>query len=146
MNRTRFELKDRKVLLSTLWIFVTLNYLYADVISLMDTELLNQYLTGTVAGLQMTQSFLFGAAILMEIPIAMVLLSRILAYRANRWANMVAAFIKTAVMIPTLFVGTPKPYYMFFGVVEIACTALILWCAWTWSSPKTVTSASLPAA
>ncbi len=44
-------------MLSTLWIFVTLNYLYADVVSLMDKELLSQYLTGTVEGLQMTQGF-----------------------------------------------------------------------------------------
>ncbi|WP_430823641.1 DUF6326 family protein [Carboxylicivirga sp. N1Y90] len=30
--------KDRKVILSTLWIFVTLNYLYCDVLSLMDIK------------------------------------------------------------------------------------------------------------
>ncbi len=35
----------------------------------------------------MNENFLLGAAILMEIPIAMVLLSRILNYRTNRWAN-----------------------------------------------------------
>lgn len=29
-----FEMKDRKVILSTLWIFAMLNYLYADVFGL----------------------------------------------------------------------------------------------------------------
>ena len=126
------ELKDRKVVLSTLWIFVTLNYLYCDVISLMDPVLLKQYITGTVESIEMTEGFLFLAAILMEIPIAMVLLSRILKYRANRWANIIAASIKTIVMILTMFVGTPTLYYIFFGTIEITTTILIVWYAWKW--------------
>lgn len=81
----------------------------------------------------------------MEIPIAMVFLSRILTYRANRWTNIVAASIKTAVMIPTLFVGTPKPYYMFFGTVEITCTVFIPWYAWRWHTQEVALS-KLPAA
>ena len=38
---------DRKILLSTLWIFAILNYLYCDIMGLMDVNLLKQYLTGT---------------------------------------------------------------------------------------------------
>ena len=110
----------------------------------MDAELLSQYVTGTVEGLRMTQGFLFGAAILMENSVAMVLLSRVLNHRAHHWANLTTVFIKTTVVIPTLFVGTPKPYYMFFGTIEIACTALILWYAWTWNL-ETLPSTQLPA-
>ena len=86
-------MKDKQVLLSTLWIFVTLNYLYCDLIGLMDSNLLNQYLTGTVEGMDIDAGFLLGAGILMEIPIAMVLLSRILKRQANRCANIVAGFV-----------------------------------------------------
>lgn len=106
-----FEQKDRRVVLSLLWIFVTLNYIYCDVMSLMDSTLLNQYLTGNINGLKLTDSFLFGAAILMEIPIMMVLLSRLLRYKANRLANIIAGSIKTIVMILSMFVGTPTPPY-----------------------------------
>src|SRR5215204_6546152 len=60
---------DMKLKLSTLWTFATLNYLYCDVISLMDPELLRQYYTGNVNGLAFTPGFLLGAAILIEIPI-----------------------------------------------------------------------------
>jgi hypothetical protein len=70
--------------LSTLWIFAALNYLYCDVVGLMDRGLLRQFLAGEVDGIPLTQGFLLGAAILVEIPIAMVLLSRFLTYRANR--------------------------------------------------------------
>ena len=126
------DLKDRKVILSTLWIFAMFNYAYCDILGLMDSSLLKQYLTGTVDGLELTESFLFMGAILMEIPIAMILLSRILNYQANRWANISAASIKTVAMIMTMFVGTPSLYYLFFGTIEIATTIFIIYYAWTW--------------
>jgi hypothetical protein len=121
--------------LSTLWIFVALNYLYCDVVSLMDPELLPLYLRGNVNGLELTPGFLLGAGILVEIFIAMVLLSRVLPYRTNRWANIAAGTIMTAVQSATLFVGVPAPYYLFFSIIEIATTVLIVWSAWDWREP-----------
>jgi hypothetical protein len=103
--------------------------------SLMDSTLLSQYLTGNFEQFKITESFLLGAALLMEIPIIMVLLSRTLRYKANRWANIVAGSIKTIVMILSMFVGTPTLYYLFFGTIEIACTTFIIWYAWSWINP-----------
>ena len=128
----KIELKDRKVILSTLWIFVLFNYVYCDILGLMDSSLLKQYLTGTVDGLEITENFLFLGAILMEIPIAMILLSRILNYKVNRWANIFAGAIKTLAMVMTMFVGKPSSYYLFFGSIEIATTLFIIWYAWSW--------------
>ncbi len=54
----KFEHIDKGTLLSTLWIFVTLNYLYCDLMGLMDSNLLKQYLTGTVGGLALNEQFL----------------------------------------------------------------------------------------
>lgn len=128
-----------KVKLSTLWIFVMFNYLYCDVLGLMDPVLLNQILTGNIGFVEITEEFLLGAAILMEIPIAMVLLSRILNYKANRLANIIAGSIKTIVMIFTMFLGAgPTMYYMFFGIIEIVTTLLIVWYAWKWVNPGIV--------
>ncbi len=132
------EKLDKKVILSTLWIFVTLNYLYCDLMGLMDADLLKQYLTGTVNGMDMNGGFLLSAALLMEIPIAMVLLSRILNYKANRWANIISGSFKTIVMVLTLFVGTPTLYYLFFAIVEIACTSFIVIYAWKWIENKKI--------
>ena len=128
MNSTQKTtgMKDKKVMLSTLWVFATLNYLYCDVVTLMDPV--------KHGSIQLTQGFLLGAAILVEIPIAMVLLSRILKYRANRWANIIAGIIMTAVQTLTLFVAVPTLYYVFFSAIEIACTAFIVWYAWRWSN------------
>ena len=123
-----------QVKLSTLWIFVMFNYLYADVMALMDPVLLNQFITGNLdGGITMNERFLLYAAFLMEIPIAMVLLSRLLNYAANRWANIIAGTIKTVVMFGSFFVGSgPTEYYLFFGTIEIVCTGYIVFIAWNW--------------
>ncbi len=130
-NQNIPEMKDRKVMLSTLWIFAVLNYIYADVFGSKDPEMLKQLIAGT-GPIQMTGGFLFGVAILMETAIAMVLLSRVLKYMANRWANIIAGIIHTAAVSLSLFVGTPALYYVFFATIEIACTLFIIWYAWTW--------------
>jgi Family of unknown function (DUF6326) len=120
-------MKDRKVTLSTLWIFAVLNYIYADVFTAMDPLTDN----GSV---HMTHGLMLGAAVLMETAIVMIPLSRILKYRVNRWANIVAGAIHTAAVILSLFVGrtVPPSYYVFFASVEIVSTSVIVCYAWKW--------------
>lgn len=125
---------NMKSRLSTLWIFATLNYLYCDVVTLMDRNLLRQFMAGNIGSIAVSQGFLLGASVLVEIPIAMVLLSRTLKFRANRWANIVAGSLMTAVQMMSLVFRSPVPYYMFFSVFEIACTAVIVWYAWRWAA------------
>ncbi|WP_210409061.1 DUF6326 family protein [Methanococcoides sp. AM1] len=127
---------DMKEKLSLLWIFVLFNYIYADITTLMDSSVLTELITGYAGGLQITQGFLLGGAILMEIPIAMVVLSRVLKYKANRLANIIAGTIKTAAVSLSMFVGTPALYYIFFGTIEIGCTLLIIWYAWKWTDAE----------
>lgn len=127
---------DKKMLLSTLWIFVTLNYLYCDIMGLMDATLLKQYLTGNVGGMAISEKFLLGAAIFMEIPIIMVLLSRILRNKVNSYANITAGTIMTLVQSSTLLVGSPTKYYVFCSTIEIAATLFIIWYAWKWKNLK----------
>lgn len=116
---------NKKDLLSTLWVFVTINYLYCDLIGLMDASLLKQYLTGRVEGMEISREFLLYAGILMEIPIGMILLSKILPDKSNAWTNVVTAAIKTVVMILTLFIGNATIYYIFFAIIEISTTVFI---------------------
>lgn len=113
-----------KSTLSTLWIFASLNYLYCDVVSLMDPNLLKGYVAGNIGGVAISQGFLLAAGALVEIPMAMVLLSRF------RRANLIAGAFMTLVQAATLFVRTPALYYAFFSVIEIGTTAVIVWYAW----------------
>lgn len=127
------EMESIKARFQTLWIFVMLNYLYCDLISNMDANVLKDLLAGHAGSIQVNQEFMLGAAFLMEIPIAMVLLSRVLKYRANRWANIIAGAVMTIVQLSSLFFGTgPTLHYVFYSIIEIACTLFIAWNAWQW--------------
>ena len=121
-NKKSTEMPDMKVRLSALWLFAMLTYTYGDVVTLMDPVK-----HGTM---QLTEGFLLGGSIYMMIPITMVLLSRILKYRVNRWASIIAGTIMTITLTLTLFVAVPTMYYAFFTAIEIACTAIIVWYAW----------------
>lgn len=101
-------MRDIKERLSLLWIFALLNYLYADVIALW--ALLG---VPTKDAPHLGPMALAGAAVLMEIPIAMILFSRLLPLRANRLANIIAGSIVTLVngfvtFIPPL-IGLGRP-------------------------------------
>ena len=112
--------------LSALWIFATLNYLYCDVVSLMDSSKLRGFLSGSVGGLDISQQFLLPAAVLVEVPMAMVLVSRLTIGRANRAANIAAGVFMTVVQFATLVATRPTVYYGFFSAIEIAATATIV--------------------
>jgi MFS family permease len=135
-------MKDRKVILSTLWIFALFNYVYADILTLyfnpaLQKEAWKQFLSGYVGSIHITQGFVLVGAILMETAIAMVLLSRILPYRANRWTNIIVGILQTASvawsMTGPLYWNL---FYVFFATIEIACTLFIVWYAWTWPRPE----------
>jgi Family of unknown function (DUF6326) len=131
-NQTLFIMKNQKMLLSTLWIFVTFNYLYCDLIGLMDSKLLKQYFNGSVEGFSINEDFLLSAGILMEIPISMILLSRILKPKSNAVANISSGVIKTIVMVLTLLIGSFTKYYLFFACIEITTTIFIIIYAFKW--------------
>lgn len=128
---------DMKAKLSLLWLVAMLTYTYGDVVTLMDPV--------KRGSMQLTPGFLLAASVFMTIPIAMVLLSRLLAQRANRIANIIAGTIMSVALVLTLFVAVPAMYYVFFTVIEVACTALVVWFASKWSRieevPATVAAA-----
>ena len=134
---------DTKERLSLLWLFALLNYLYADVVALF-----------AIVGSQdpaphLPQWALLGSAVLMEIPIAMILASRLLPFRANRLANIIAGALETLAVISMQFVyplasGAWHEHmfasYIFFGTIETVCTSVIIWKAWTWSGVEAAAS------
>jgi len=135
------ELQDRRPVLSTLWIFVVLNYLFADVYALfvdpvLQKEATQERLSGQVGPIQITQEFVLLTAILLETAIVMVVLSRLLPYRANRWCNIIVGLLQTAFAATSLVGNTfPDLFAIFFVAIEVACTLFIVWYAWTWRRP-----------
>ena len=127
-------MRDPKERLSALWIFALLNYLYADVVALFDIVGSGHHFA------RLPPWALMSSAVLMEIPIAMILACRLLPFRVNRLANIVAGIFLTLVNgfltfgAPLLGWGTPPAFaeYLFFATIETVCTLIIVWQAWQW--------------
>jgi hypothetical protein len=127
---------DPKVLFSVLWIFLAVNYIYRDILSNMEPGTLQGYLAGNVGEITITPGFLLAGAIMMEIPFAMIILSRVLKGAANRWANLIAAILMIVIEVGTMGMGTaPSLHYLFYSVIVIACNLFIIWFAWKRYNP-----------
>ena len=114
--------------LSWLWVFYMFNTAYIDINTLYYSVFINHH-----ANVHYTQTFLLGAAVLVEIPTAMVILSRMFRYRWNRLTNVIVGVLLTVIQIATLFVGTPTLAYGFISAILIATSGGIAWYAWNWS-------------
>jgi Sec-independent protein secretion pathway component TatC len=132
-NKKTVKMEDMKVKLSTLWVVVMFNMLFADILSFLTPGYLTELMTGYAGEIQITQGLLLVFAILLEIPIAMIFLSRVLKHRANRWANIIAAAITIAFVIGG---GSTDLHYIFFAAIEVVCMLLIVWYAWKWPNPE----------
>lgn len=140
LNNLTAGFERRRVVLSTLWIFAVLNYIYADVYTLFFNPVLRpeawkRFLEGDAGGIQITQGFVLVTAILMETAIVMVLLSRVLPYRANRWVNILSGGFHTLFVAWSLIGDAPTSSYLMFAAIEVACTLFIVWFAWKWPAP-----------
>jgi hypothetical protein len=120
---------DTKVVLSSLWIVVMINMLKADILSL--------FIPGSMDGVARTAAstgatipqMMLGAAVIGQLAIAMIILSRVLKYGINRWVNILVAIV----IIAYIWGGMASyPHYIFIASVETLCLLLIVWFAARW--------------
>jgi len=120
--------------LSTLWIVIMFNMAYADILSLNIPDVSEEL--ASFAGDTPISQLMLAGAIILEIPILMIFLSRILKYKVNRWANIIVAIAMILFVIgPEVSNDSINPHYLFIGTVEVICMLTIIWTAWKW--PKT---------
>jgi hypothetical protein len=133
MSTTPAKKIDTKILLSTLWIVIMINMLKADMLSL--------YIPGAAEELARTAAssgtpipqLMLGGAIMMEISISMIILSRVLKYGVNRWVNIIVSLITIAFVVGG---WASYPHYIFIAGVEVICLLLIIGFAWMWRNTK----------
>lgn len=130
---------NKKTLLSTLWLVLTVNFMFCDIFTLMHSADLQNLLKGRVDGMEITQSFLLSFAVIMEIPILLILLSRVLPYNPSRIIQIIAGLLLIIVQSWSLTVDKITLHYWFFSLVEIIILAVIVWQAAIWKKqqPKT---------
>jgi len=118
--------------LSVLWIVVMFSMAFADILTFVLPEALNDLVMGTTDVI-ITQELLVVMAVFVQIPIIMIYLSRVLNYKVNRWANIIASIITITFVIGG---GSFYLHYLFFASVEVLCLLLIIWYSWQWKVAK----------
>ncbi len=116
---------DIKVKLSTLWILVMLNMVFNDIFSIMvqlvDGDRLN--IPGDV------KIVMAVAAIITNIPIFMIFLSRFLKYKLNRILNIVAGIFTILYVVGG---GDLTPHYIIIAFIEVILLLIIVLTAMKW--------------
>jgi len=118
---------DVKIKLSALWVAHMLSTTHADVLRLYDPE-------DAFGGVQITHDFMLVSAITMVTTIFMVILSLTLKDKANRWANIIVGILWVGYDLMFLSSTLASPAYeIFYGIVYLIFSAMIVWHAWKWA-------------
>src|ERR1700682_4049086 len=134
MNKAATAFDDIKIhvkmKISALWASVMFCYIYADYFGLYVPGALQRMLEGKMGPLgPTTQGVLLGTSLMMAVPSIMIFLSLALRPNLNRWLNIIFGAIYTVIILITMW---DWAFYIFFGIIEVVLTALVVWYAWKW--------------
>src|ERR1035437_6304395 len=118
---------DMKAKLSTLWIVVLINMLFADIFSIM-IELVDKNTLHIPGDVKVIMAI---AAIITNIPIFMIYFARVLPYKPNRLANIIAGILTILYVIGG---GDMAPHYIIIAVIEVICLLFIIVNSWKWEN------------
>jgi hypothetical protein len=119
-----------KLKIAALWTSVTFCYIYADYFGLYVPGKLQGMLEGQIVPLgPTTQEVLVGTSVMLAIPSVMVFLSLALRPKLNRGLNIIFGVLYTGIILLTMWSWA---FYIFYGIVEVMLTTLIVWYAWRW--------------
>jgi len=120
---------DIKVKLSTLWIVVLINMIYADIYSII-VELVNKNTLDIPGDVKIVMAI---AAIITNIPIMMIYLSRVLKYKANRRTNIIAGILTIIYVVGG---GSLSPHYLIVATIEVILLLFIIINSWKWKNTE----------
>jgi len=130
-KKTARILEDVQIKLSALWAARMLSGLQGDVVRFMGPGKLEEFMEGTT-GMNITNELLLVMSIIFVVPIFMSFLSLTLKDKVNRWANRSIGIFFVGVDLIFLIYFQPIAYELFWGIVYLVFTALIVWYAWKW--------------
>ena len=124
----RIDRLERRALLSALWLFVLLNFIFRDLHEIVKDDFLADALNGIYDGREVTEAMFLLGGIIVEVPIVMMLIAWTLPIRVNRWANVIIAPLFGLTLIGSA--GDLDDYFH-FGLMLVALGAIV-WKAWSW--------------
>jgi len=124
-----FQIQNKKVTISTLWIFVMFCIAYADIIGFIEPGTLENIIKGNF-GFQITPAIILVISLIQALPIVMIPLSRWLRRGVNRWLNIAAAVLTLAYVLGGG--NWQSASYPVFAVLEVIAMLGIIWLSSTW--------------
>ena len=119
-----------KIKLSALWASVMFCYIYADYFGLFVPGVMQSMLNGQMRPLgATTQGVLLGTSLMLAIPSVMIFISVALPPVLNRSINIVVGAFYTGIILITMWGWA---FFIFYGVIEISLTSLVVYYAWKW--------------
>ncbi len=115
------------------------NMVFADIYSIM-VELVNKNTLTDMPGEVKTVMAI--AAIMTNIPIVMIFLSRVLKYKANRLLNIAAGIFTILYVVGG---GSSTPHYVIVVTIELIFLLMIIWISWKWPSFENIIKDNKPA-
>jgi hypothetical protein len=120
-----------KVILMAAWAALMCLYIYCDIMSLFRPGQIGKMVGGKIGFMDVSQSSLFSASLLMAIPALMILMSAIAPARLCRILNLLAGAAYFLVNIGNL-VGETWAYYFLFGLLETGMVVFIFVLSLRW--------------
>lgn len=121
---------DTRIRLSALWLFILLNIIFRDIHQFALASHLEMLLTGYYNGMEVTEPLMLLGGVLVEIPIAMVVVSLLLSRRVGRPVTMIAAVLTAGTLLSSVPTDMDDTFHL---IVEMAAMMAIVWTAWTWA-------------
>lgn len=129
---------SEKSLLSVLWIFLVGNLLFCELLTFMHCYAFDNQLTSNIDGLHISKLALLVSALLMEIPLIMILVSRFCKRKYGRILNIISAFLLIFVELWSLTIVKNTLHQWFFFALEILTCIVIIWIAFNWKKRERV--------
>ena len=115
---------NTKTLVSLLWVFVGLNIVVADILSLYVPGTIDQVSSGFAEGVALSEELMLIGALFIQVPLLMIVLSHVLSPKPFRIMNTAAVIVTTAFVVGG---GSLKLHYLAIASLEVlAMTAIVL--------------------
>lgn len=122
---------NKNALLSSLWVFVMINFFARGLHELARPGMLEQAMSGEYNGVVITDGLMLFAGVTFEIPILMVVLSLVVRRGLNRGLNFIA--VPATIVMIVMENLDPDLDNIFFMTMQIGALLVVLSVAWKWS-------------
>ena len=124
-------MEDVKIKIAGLWIFKALASLTLPIMMFMEEGVLEGIIAGEFLGMEIGPEILLAGTIETWVALVMIVVSLNLKYKANRWINIIAGLVFTALSLISM-VDTLTAHDILMWVSQAVATVLVVWYAYKW--------------